>query len=90
MQNFDDKDIMTDMLSSQKFMAQKYNHFAGECSTKQSKNKLMKILSEEHDIQFAIYEQMHEKGWYPTPEADCKKVNQSIEMHKKDATNLSK
>ena len=53
---YDDKTMMTDMLSSQKFIAQNYNNYAGECSSRQAKAKLMKILGEEHDIQFKIFE----------------------------------
>ena len=41
---YDDKTMMTDMLSTQKFIASNYNNYAGEISTKQAKNKLMKIL----------------------------------------------
>ena len=37
---YDDKTMMTDMLSTQKFIARNYNNYAGEISTKQAKNKL--------------------------------------------------
>ncbi len=90
MATYDDKTMMTDMLASQKFISQSYNNFAGECATKQSKNKLMKILGEEHDIQFAIYEQMNAKGWYPTPEAAQDKINEAVQQHIQGATNITK
>ncbi len=86
--SYDDKTMLTDMLSTQKFIASNYNSFAGECSNKQSKSKLMKILSEEHDIQFKIFETMHAKGWYPTPKAPEDKVNQAVVTHIKSATNV--
>ena len=38
---FDDCAMMTDALDSQKMIAQQYNHYAGECSTQQKKNKLL-------------------------------------------------
>ena len=66
---YDDKTMMTDMLSTQKFIASNYNNYAGEISTKQAKNKLIKILGEEHDIQFKIFENMQAKGWYETTTA---------------------
>ena len=90
MNSYDDKTMMTDMLSSQKFIAQNYNSYAGECATKQAKSKLMKILSEEHDIQFKIYEQMSAKGWYPTTPAPQDKINQAVQTHIQGATNLTK
>jgi len=80
MANYDDKTMMTDMLASQKFIAQNYNNYAGECSTKQSKAKLMKILGEEHDIQFKIFEQMNAKGWYPTTPAAQDKINEAVQQ----------
>lgn len=90
MANYDDKTMMTDMLASQKFIAQNYNNYAGECSTKQSKAKLMKILGEEHDIQFKIFEQMNAKGWYPTTPAPQDKINEAVQQHISGATNITK
>ena len=90
MASYDDKTMMTDMLASQKFIAQNYNNYAGECSTKQSKAKLMKILNEEHDIQFQIFQQMNAKGWYPTQAAPQDKINQAIQQHISGATNITK
>ena len=90
MANYDDKTMMTDMLSSQKFIAQNYNNYAGECASKQSKAKLMKILGEEHDIQFKIFEQMNSKGWYPTTPAPQDKINEAVQQHISAATNITK
>ena len=90
MNSYDDKTMMTDMLSSQKFIAQSYNNYAGECASKQAKNKLMKILNEEHDIQFRIYEQMNAKGWYPDTPAPQDKINEAVQQHIQGATNLTK
>ena len=90
MAGYDDKTMMTDMLASQKFIAQNYNTYAGECASKQAKTKLMKILNEEHDIQFKIYEQMNAKGWYPTEPAPQDKINQAVQQHIQGATNIAK
>ena len=90
MSTYDDKTIMTDMLASQKFIAQNYNNYAGECSSKQSKAKLMKILGEEHDIQFKIYEHMNAKGWYPVTPAPQDKINEAVQQHISGATNITK
>ena len=86
--SYDDKTMMTDMLATQKFIASNYNNYAGECSTKRSKAKLMKILGEEHDIQFKIFENMQAKGWYETTPAPVDKVNQAVQTHISAATNV--
>ncbi len=85
---YDDKTMMTDMLSTQKFIASNYNNYAGECATKTAKNKLMKILGEEHDIQFKIFEEMQAKGWYEVTAAPVDKVNQAVQTHISSATNV--
>ena len=85
---YDDKTMMTDMLSTQKFIASNYNNYAGECSTRQSKNRLMKILKEEHDIQQEIFEKMQAKGWYETTPAPVDKVNRAVQTHISAATNV--
>ncbi|MBE6878835.1 MAG: spore coat protein [Ruminococcaceae bacterium] len=90
MANYDDKTMMTDMLASQRFIAQNYNNYAGECASKQSKAKLMKILNEEHEIQFKIFEQMNSKGWYPTTPAAQDKINEAVQQHISGATNITK
>ncbi len=87
---YDDKTMMTDMLSTQKFIASNYNNYAGEISTKQGKNKLLKILGEEHDIQFKIFETMQSKGWYETANAPQAKVDRAVQTHITSATNLKK
>ncbi|MBR4036046.1 MAG: spore coat protein [Oscillospiraceae bacterium] len=87
---YDDKTMMTDMLSTQKFIASNYNNYAGEISTKQAKNKLMKILGEEHDIQFKIFENMQAKGWYETTNAPQAKVDRAVQTHISGATNMKK
>ena len=78
------------MLSTQKFIASNYNNYAGEISTKRGKNKLLKILNEEHDIQFKIYEQMNAKGWYPVTPAPQDKINEAVQQHIQGATNITK
>ncbi len=85
---YDDKTMMTDMLSTQKFITQNYNNYAGECATKTAKNKLMKILAEEHDIQFRIFRDMQAKGWYEVTQAPRDKVNQAVQTHISGATNI--
>ncbi|MBR6518280.1 MAG: spore coat protein, partial [Oscillospiraceae bacterium] len=55
-----------------------------------SKAKLMKILGEEHDIQFKIFEQMNAIGWYPTTPAPQDKINEAVQQHIQGATNITK
>ena len=49
--NFDDKEILTDALASEKFAADSYNTFSCEAATPQVRQNFLSLLSEEHEIQ---------------------------------------
>ena len=74
-QPFSDKDIMTDLLSSQKFVTDGYNTNANECATPSLRCDMMKILSEEHQIQSEVFTEMQSRGWYPTEAAEQAKID---------------
>ena len=38
---------------------------------------MMKILNQEHDIQKSVFDNMHASGFYPTPAAEEKKVQEA-------------
>ena len=72
---FDDKEILTDALVSQKHITGTYNTFANECATKQMKSQFMNLLGEEHQIQMEMFEEMQKRGWYQVPPAPQDKIN---------------
>lgn len=80
-QGFCDKDIMTDLLSSQKFITDGYNTFASECATPAVKTDFINILKEEHMIQNDVFTEMQKRGWYPTEAADQNKINQAKQKY---------
>jgi len=59
-----DKEILSDSLSSQKFIAGNYDTFANECVNANLRNDFMNILREEHDIQNELFNEMQKRGWY--------------------------
>ena len=74
---FDDKTIMQDALSSQKFMTGGFNTFANECVTPKVRDEFMSILTEEHQIQSEVFDEIQKRGWYQTQPADQAKINQT-------------
>ena len=48
MQDFTDKEILGDGLSTQKSTTEKFNTFAGECVHDDLRGTMMKILEQEH------------------------------------------
>ncbi len=75
--SFSDKDRLTDALNSQKYISDHYNTFANESASPELRGTVMQILTEEHDIQFELFREMSNRGWYPTEVADAQKVTEA-------------
>jgi len=72
-----EKEIFEDVLTSQKAVTGAYNNFTNECATPNIRNEFMNILTEEHQIQAEVFDEMKKRGWYPTPAADQQKIQQA-------------
>lgn len=72
-----DKEMLTDSLSSEKFMTDHYNHYANECASPSLMNEFMNLLSEEHQIQHDVFTEMQKRGWYQTQDAPAEKIQQA-------------
>ena len=76
MQVYTDKEILNDGLCAQKATTGKLNLAANECVHEDVRKTMLHILSQEHDIQQDVFNMMHKEGYYPTPMADEKKLQQ--------------
>lgn len=74
MQIYTDKEILNDGLCAQKSATEKFNLAANECVHAGLRDKILNVLSQEHSIQYDVFEMMHQRGWYETPGAEEKKV----------------
>lgn len=81
MTNYGDKELLTDALDAQKTETNNYNTFANECAHPGLRNTFLSILSEEHDIQFQVFNTMHAAGFYPTPPAEQAKIDEAKQTH---------
>ena len=77
MQGYTDKEILGDGLSTQKAATDKVNTSANECAHAPLRDTVMKILEQEHSIQYEVFQMMHEKGFYQTPAAEEQKVKEA-------------
>lgn len=87
--NFSDREIMDDVLSSQKHITGTYNSFTNECVNEQLKNDMLKILNEEHNIQFSVFGEMQKRGWYSPAAADAQNITQAKAKFEGIANQLS-
>ena len=74
---YGEKEALDDALTSVKTATGNYNTFSNECVHENVRNVMLKILEQEHEIQGDVFKIMHDKGLYPTPEAESKKVEQA-------------
>lgn len=73
-QIYTDKEVLADALTAEKTATNNYNTFANECVHENVRNAILHCLEQEHTIQENVFQMMHERGYYPTPEADMTKV----------------
>jgi len=78
---YTEKEVLSDALSAQKACTELFNKASNECVHENVRESLLDILEEEHEIQQDVFCMMHDKGMYPTPEADEKKVQQLKQMY---------
>lgn len=76
-QTFGDKEIMTDLLNSQKTITGGYNTGANEAAGAPLKAEFMNILNEEHQIQHEVFLEMQKRGWYSPAQAEQQKISQA-------------
>lgn len=74
MQVYTDKEVLADGLSAQKASTSHFNMSANECVHDNVRDTILRILEEEHRMQVDVFNLMHQRGFYQTPAADEKKV----------------
>jgi spore coat protein F len=66
----EDKDILNDLLLTEKHMTSSYDTYANESSCANLRQNLLSILKEEHEIQSQLFNEMNNRGWYPAKQAN--------------------
>ncbi len=75
--NFTDREIMDDILTSQKHITGVYNSFSNECTNRQLQTDMLNILKEEHSIQFSVFDEMQKRGWYSPAAAQSQMIDEA-------------
>lgn len=86
--NWTDREIMDDVLTSQKHITDVYNTFSNECVNQQLQADMMSILKEEHNMQFDVFSDMQKRGWYSPAAAEQQKVTEAKSKFEGIATQL--
>lgn len=87
--NFSEKEVLSDALNTEKTATDHYNSFANECLHESVRHTMLHCLEQEHDIQQDLFEIMHAKGYYPTPAAEDKKIQNAVQTFASTAKGMS-
>lgn len=77
MNQFKEKEILSDALAAQKAATNHFNTYSNECVHEDLRNTMLDILAEEHTMQQDVFCSMHERGYYPTPDAAQNKIDEA-------------
>jgi len=71
-----DKEMMQDLLTSEKQVISSYSTGITESSCMNLRNTLVNNFKNAQEIQYKVFDTMKQKGWYPTKDAPTNEVQQ--------------
>lgn len=81
MSEYTEKEILGDALAAQKNATSLFNTFSNECVHEDLRNTMLDILADEHALGQDVFCSMHDKGFYPTPQAEQKKISEAKQKY---------
>lgn len=79
-----DKNILENILKLQNEVTSRYNDSTNQCSTPVIRSAFLGLLNEEHLIQANVFDELHKRGWLPTPEAEIQQQQQIQQEFKQE------
>lgn len=74
----DEKDRLTDVLITEKYIASGYNLAALESANNQIRDAFSGILRDVHQIQHEIFNEMNSRGWYQPKAANPNDISHNL------------
>ncbi|MDE5864491.1 MAG: spore coat protein [Lachnospiraceae bacterium] len=81
MELYQEKEILGDALAAQKAATNLFNTFSNECVHEGLRSTMLDILADEHSMQQDVFCSMHERGFYPTPDAEQRKIDETKQKY---------
>ncbi|MCM1158517.1 MAG: spore coat protein [Bacteroidales bacterium] len=78
---YQEKEILGDALAAQKAATNLFNTFSNECVHEGLRSTMLDILADEHTMQQDVFSSMHERGYYPTPDAEQSKIDETKQKY---------
>ncbi len=76
-----EKELVTDLLNSEKLLCNTYNTAIVEAATPQIRENFKTVLMDQFDIQNTVFMAMNAKGWYPVSPAEQNKIQQTRDQY---------
>ena len=73
---FKDKDMLQDLLTTEKQALGSYSSGISESSCQNLRNTLLTNYRSAQEIQYQVFDTMKQKGWYKTKDAPSQEVQQ--------------
>ncbi|WP_234121747.1 spore coat protein [Clostridium hydrogenum] len=84
--NLSEKEIMQDLLATEKQTISAYSTGITESSCENLRNTLLNNFKSSEEVQYKIFDSMKQKGWYPTKDAP----DSDVQQVKNDACSMAK
>lgn len=81
MEQYREKEILGDALAAQKAATNLFNMSSNECVHESLRTTMLDILADEHTLQQDVFYSMHERGFYPTPDAQQSKIDEAKQKY---------
>lgn len=81
MELYNEKEILGDALAAQKSATNLFNLSSNECVHESLRTTMLDILADEHTMQQDVFKSMHERGFYPTPDAQQNKIDEAKQKY---------
>ena len=78
-----EKDALQDLLDAEKLLMNYYATALTEGSCRPLRRQIMKLYSEHADTQFAVFEQMLQRGYYEVQPAEKMMIDEKTELFSK-------
>lgn len=78
-----EKDALQDLLDAEKLLMNYYATALTEGSCRPLRRQIMKLYSEHADTQFAVFEQMLQRGYYEVQPAEKVMIDEKTELFSK-------
>lgn len=78
MPDLNDRDMLMDLLITEKYLSSLYNRTESECTNQKLREELHTLHSAHEAQHSELFKELHKRGWYDTPRAEPGQLSQMV------------